>query len=229
MGTQMLPLKFGAIAAIAGALVLTTGTMLHPMDADPGDALAAFTEYAADTHWVASHLTQFLGIALMLVGLVAIRDVVRGDPAEWIARLGMILAVAATSIAAALQAVDGIALKVMVNTWASAPPDQKPGAFMAAFAVRQIETGLASFMAMLFGTTVILYGTAFARSKSFPSWLGFLGVAGGLGTLVGGVLMAGTGFTATEMNVAMPSSLAVVVWMILAGVVLWRRAPRSLR
>lgn len=47
-----------AITAIAGAVLLLIGTILHPMSADPNVPLAAFTEYAADTHWVASHLMQ---------------------------------------------------------------------------------------------------------------------------------------------------------------------------
>jgi hypothetical protein len=46
-----------ASAAISGALLLFVGTYLHPMDADPNASLAAFTEYAADHHWVASTLS----------------------------------------------------------------------------------------------------------------------------------------------------------------------------
>jgi len=75
--------------------------MLHPMGADPGDASAAFTEYAADTHWVATHLTQFLGVALMFVGLVAPSDAVQHEPAGWIARLGVVFG--ASAICAAWQ------------------------------------------------------------------------------------------------------------------------------
>jgi len=219
----LVPPRIGAVAAIAGALFLLVGTMLHPMNADPGNALAAFTEYAADPHWVASHLTQFVGLALMFVGLVAVRDAIQDEPGEWIARLGMLFGVSAMAIAAALQAVDGVALKVVVNNWSSAPLDQKQGAFMAAFAVRQIEIGLASFMAVLFGVTMILYGMALTRSNGFPSWLGWVGAIGGLGTVVGGILLANTGFSMTEMSVAMPFNLVIVIWMILASVVLWRR------
>jgi hypothetical protein len=128
--------------------------MLHPMAADPADALAAFTEYAADPYWVSSHLTQFFGVALMFIGLVALRDTIQKQSVEWVARLGMLFGVCALAVAAALQAVDGVALKRAVNNWANAPLDQKQSAFMAAFAVRQIEIGLASYMALLFGVSV---------------------------------------------------------------------------
>ena len=110
---SLIPPKVGA--------VLTLGTMLHPVDADPGDALAAFTEYAADAHWVATHLTQYLGVALVFVGLVTVRDAIQHEPAGWIARLGVVFGVSALTVAAVLQAVDGIALKVMVDSSSSAP------------------------------------------------------------------------------------------------------------
>ncbi len=67
-----IPLKLGAVTAVAGAIILMVGTMLHPLGADPGDPVAAFTEYAADDLWVGSHLSQFLGVALMFVGLVVL-------------------------------------------------------------------------------------------------------------------------------------------------------------
>jgi hypothetical protein len=56
------------MCAIAGSLLLLLGTYLHPMPADPNDAVAAFTEYAADRLWVASHLTQLAGVTLMVGG-----------------------------------------------------------------------------------------------------------------------------------------------------------------
>ena len=62
--------KIGAVAAIAGALTLFVGTFLHPSEADPNDPLAAFTEYAANRPWIASHLMQLFGIILIVVALV---------------------------------------------------------------------------------------------------------------------------------------------------------------
>lgn len=154
---------------------------------------------------------------------MALRDAIQDEPGEWVARLGLAFGVAAMAIAAALQAVHGVSLKVVVNNWSSAPLEQKQAAFMAAFAVRHIEIGLASFMAVLFGVTVILYGIAVARSKGFPTWLGWVGGIGGTGTVVGGLLSANTGSSMIEMNVAMPFNLVIVVWMILASVFLWQR------
>lgn len=220
----MAPARLEGAAAISGALLLLFGTMLHPMQADPSDAVAAFTEYAADANWVASHLCQFFGIALMFVGLIGVGGAITGEAGEWIARVAVFFAASALALSAALQAVDGVALKTMVDDWFTAPADRNQAAFTAAFAVRQIEIGLASFVAMLFGVTAVLYGVAMSWSKQWPRWLGGLGVIGGLGTFTGGVLSATTGFSALQMNVSMPFNLTVIIWMILAGVILWRQA-----
>jgi Domain of unknown function (DUF4386) len=217
------PPRVGGVAAVAGALALSLGTYLHPLDADPNDAPAAFAEYAANSSWVWTHLGQFFGVALILIGFVAARDAMEEERGAWIARLGLLFGMVALASAAALQAVDGVALKVMVNHWASAPPDQKQSAFMAAFAVRQIEVGMATFLQLLFGATMILYGAAMARSRVFPHWLGWLAAAGGLGMAAGGLLSGSTGFSPGEMTVAMPSSAVAVLWIIMVGVVLWRR------
>ena len=121
--------RFIPIAAISGALFLFAGTYLHPMNADPNVPSAAFTEYAADQHWVASHFMQLLGIALMVAALVLFSRRMTGGPADAAATLGTAGAVASLAVAAALQAVDGVALKGMVNTWASGIGAGKGDAF----------------------------------------------------------------------------------------------------
>ena len=100
-------------------------------------ATAAFAEYAADRIWVATHLGQFLGIAILGVALVAMAAVMEvGRPSAW-ARIGVVGTAASVAAAAALRAVDGVALKVMVDRWAQASGDARMRAFEGAFAVRQ--------------------------------------------------------------------------------------------
>jgi hypothetical protein len=76
--------RIGPIAAILGVGFLCVGTYLHPMSADPNVPLAAFAEYAADHHWVASHLMQLLGVLLMAAALVLLsRRMANGPAADW--------------------------------------------------------------------------------------------------------------------------------------------------
>jgi hypothetical protein len=140
--------RIEATCAIAGSVLLFVGTYLHPLSADPNEAVAAFTEYAADRLWVASHLTQLAGVTLMVAALLCLAQQLESVSGTGWARIAASGAVASLAVATALQAVDGVALKHMVDAWAAAPAAQKEGVFHAAFAVRQVEIGLASLLSL---------------------------------------------------------------------------------
>jgi hypothetical protein len=215
--------RMGATCAIGGTVLLLVGTALHPMGADPSDAVAAFTEYAADQLWVASHLTQLAGITLMVAALLILARQIEAVSGKSWSRLAAGGAVAGLAVAAVLQAVDGIALKAMVDAWAAAPSAQKEMAFHAAFAVRQVEVGLASMLSLLFGLTVSMYGLALLGDRTYPKWVAWLAVVGGMPTIVAGVVMAYTGFSDITMAINMPVSFLLLVWMFTVGVFMWRR------
>jgi hypothetical protein len=213
--------RIGPIAAVAGALFLFVGTYLHPMAADPNVPSAAFSEYARSEYWVAIHLMQLLGVVLITASLVLLsRKMADGPAAEW-ATLGAAGAIASLSVASVLQAVDGVALKVMVDTWAATP---QPTSFSAAFGVRQIEVGLASIGSLMFGLTAAIYGIAILIDGRFPNWLGAVAIIGGIPTAIAGVVIARTGFSSTAMVVNMPSNALLILWMIALGVYGWTRA-----
>jgi len=208
---------------VAGALLLFVGTYLHPMSADPNVPLAAFTEYAASDHWVTIHLMQLFGVVLIATALVLLsRKMSDGPAAEW-ATLGAAGAIASVAIAAALQAVDGVALKFMVDAWAVTPDPAKGAMFDAAFAVRQIEVGLASMTSLMFGITAAIYGFALLIDGRLPKWIGAVAIAGGLPTAIAGVVMAHTGFSNAAMLVGMPSNSVLIIWMLVLGIYGWRK------
>lgn len=95
-----------------------------------------------------------------------------------------------------------------------------------AFAVRQIEIGLASLLSMLFGLTISTFGISMLLSRRFPHWLGWLGCVGGLGMVAAGTALAYTGFSALAMTLSMPASSVLLVWAIAVGAFMWRLAPR---
>ena len=205
--------------------MLFVATLLHPMSTDPNDPAAAFAEYAADSLWVASHLGQFLAVAILGVALVALAATTEpGKPSAW-ARIGVVGTAASIATAAALQAVDGVALKFMVDRWVQASGEARARAFEGAFAVRQIEVGMASLLSVLFGLTIAVFGISMLLGRRFPAWLAWLGLTGGLGTLAAGIAQAYTGFSALAMMLSMPASSILLIWAIVLGVFLWRRAP----
>ena len=216
-------MRGASVAAFGGALLLFGGTILHPSGADPNDAVAAFSEYADDQWWIASHLTQLLGVALIVCALIQLSRLLASGSARGLAWIGAAGSVASLAVAAALQAVDGVALKMMVDAWAAAAEPDKTTLFYAAYGVRQIEVGLASIMSLLFGLTVCVYGVAVIIDRSFVTWMGWLAIIGGVPTAIGGVVIAYTGFSELTMAINMPSSSLILIWMIVLGVLFWRR------
>ncbi len=100
-------------------------------------------------------------------------------------------------------------------------------AFQAAVAVRQIEVGLASMVGLVFGITTTIYGLAVARCSLLPTWLGWVAVGTGISTAVAGIVMAYTGFSKLAMNLSMPASFVLILWVITIGILMYRRAGEA--
>ena len=215
--------RVGATCAIAGAALLFTGAYLHPMGADPNEPVVAFAEYAADRLWVASHLMELAGVAAMVAALLFLTEHLEARRRSSVARIATAGAIASLALAAALQAVDGIALKNMVDAWAAAPASQKEGVFHAAFAVRQIEIGLASMLSLAWGLTATMYGVALLGDERYPKWFAGVAIVGGVPTMVAGVVMAYTGFSGIAMAINMPANLLLLLWMLALGGLMLRR------
>jgi hypothetical protein len=80
------------------------------------------------------------------------------------------------------------------------------------------------------GVSVLATGVAMLRSGLFASWLSWLGivagVAGIVGCLVAGATVDASGSGAADAATSLPA-LAIWVWMVATGVVLWRRAAAA--
>jgi hypothetical protein len=226
MNTTQSLARFGSVASFVGAFLLFVSTLLHPSESDPNIPTAAFAEYAANSIWVWSHLGQFAGVIGIGMSLVAIAATFEsGRAAAW-ARIGLIGTAAAIAVAAALQAVDGVALKVIVDRWAIATGDTRAIVFEAAFSVRQIEIGLASLFSILTGFTLFAFGLAILFSARYPIWLGWIGLLNGLGMVMSGSAQASTGFSGLSMILSMSTSVVLLVWIVAVGIFMWRLAPQ---
>ncbi len=216
-------LRGASVAAFGGALLLFGGTILHPSGADPNDAVAAFSEYAGDQWWIASHLTQLLGVALIVCALIQLSRLLASGSARGLAWIGAAGSIASLAIAAALQAVVGFELKMMVDAWAAAAEPDKTTLFYTTYGVRQIEVGLASITSLLFGLIMCVYGVALISDHRFAKWLGWLPIIGGIPTAIAGVVIAYTGFSGLAMSINMPANSLLLIWIIALGVLFWRR------
>ena len=222
--------RLGAVLAALGAVLLAAGTWLHPMHADPGVAVAAFAEYAAIGRgtWVAGHLLQFGGLAGMVLAVVLLsRTVADGRTTAWV-RLTAVCGAAALATAATLQAVDGVALKAMVDLWSGAAAEDRPGLFAAALAVRQVEIGLDALFALVFAATFLGLAVVLLTAPAGSRRLGALVLATAGAGAVNGVLLALGGFSDASMLATTASVLLGITSLALVALRSWRRqTPRA--
>ena len=209
--------RVGGIFALAGAAVLLATTLLHPATADPSDAAVAFAEYAASDLWVAAHVGQLLGFALLGAALVALAGTLPAGYGAALGRIGAAGAIAMIAVAAVLQAVDGVALKVAVDRWAVAVGEARTRAFEAAFAVRQVEIALAAVLSLLTGATLIAISAAVLAARRHPRWFGALGVIGAVGAIAAGYGYAVAGFSTGPMLTSTIANVLLLAWAAAAS------------
>ena len=116
-------LRLSATLLFVGVLFSFLVGLLHAASGTPNNHTAEFAVYAHSADWTAVHLGQFIGIAVIIAGLLVLFLAlnVLHETAGWTARFAAVSAVVALALYGVLQAVDGVVLKQAVDAWASAP------------------------------------------------------------------------------------------------------------
>jgi hypothetical protein len=159
----------------------------------------------------------------MVVALLLFADNLKSRGGSTVAKIATAGAIISLALAYVLQAVDGIALKAMVDAWAAAPELHRDGIFPAVFAVRQLEIGLASMFSLSMGFTATMFGIALIAEPAYPKWFGWLAIVGGLPTGLAGIAIAYTGFSELSMAINMPANILLLFWMLVLSVFMWRQ------
>lgn len=201
---------------VGGLLLTLLASHEHPAG-DDDNYPVIFAKYANSNDWVAVHLVQFAGVLLLLGGLLVLYRVlqVRGE-VPVLAGIAAAVAIAAAAAWAALQAIDGVALKQAVDAWADASgAAQKAIRFDDAQTVRWAEWGLNTYFRLLLGLTVTLFGFTVTRTGIAARWLGWAGVIGGLSYMASGVAVAYAGFeSGFESAVGIVAQLGFLIFAI---------------
>jgi hypothetical protein len=224
-------LRSGAIAGGSGLVLQIILEHFHPHHAQPNNSLAAFTEYAHATGWTAVHVGQFFGTVLIAFALLVLCRSLGRQPglAGAFASAGGIAVVVVASVFAVQMAVDGVALKHAVDSWASATGTAKTSAFQVAEGVRWLEKGLSGFFHFMNGTALLGLGLSIVSGRTYRSWSGWVAIAAGIGFLAGGASTAAGGFSMKAAMILQPSLLLLAVFLVGSYVSIWRRDMRSLR
>jgi hypothetical protein len=221
----------GSVAFLAGLVIIIVSTIFHPSSQPLTNHPLVFAEYAASKTWIASHIGQFSGVMLVFAGgFVALHRFLASSESsssvvKALALLGLAAAIVAASTFAILQAVDGIALKRAVDSWAGAPADEKVATFRVAEGIRWIEIGTNSIFRILQGSVAVIFGAAIAVSGPLllHRWIGGFGILAGAATIIFGVGIAYVGF-ANQPIVGDLSTFTSLIWLAILGIFMWKKS-----
>jgi Domain of unknown function (DUF4386) len=222
-------LRTGSIAFLAGVIIAVVSTAIHPSTEDPFDHPLVFAEYASDDSWIAVHIGQLAGVILVFAGgFVALYRLLaqsESSTASILALIGLALAIMTTSAIAVLQAVDGIALKMAVDSWVAAPPEDKAITFRVAEGIRFIEYGTNSIFRILQGLVAIMFGVAIIKSRLLNKWIGGAGVIIGATTIYAGIEVAYFAFGYNNIGGLRGISMIIYfIWVGILGSLMWKKS-----
>ncbi len=218
-------LRLSAVLLLVGQLVYIVLTQFHPgIGETPTNRAAVFTEYAADASWIAVHLGQFAGIAILLAGLFALFFALNAQSgaARWTARFGAASAVAALALYGGVQAVDGVANKHADVAWVAASEAEKAARFASAEAIRWLEWGMRSYHDYALGLAFLLIGIAVVLTPRLPRPIGYLMGLTGVAYLAQGWVLGYEGFSQTQSLAIVLGWVLSALWMLWLVLVAWR-------
>ncbi len=220
-------LRIGAVSLIVGFVLIIVHVALLAVDAplsDPGDTEAFIQSIVDSSIWAGIHLLVLVPLLLGVGGLLALYRSITGEPGAALAQLGFAAALmggAITSVSVAI--LGGGAMKELADAWGAAADKEVP--FAVAEATVLISFDIGSWGNLVFyGVAPILYGLAIALTGIYPKWLGWVAVAGGVGGVLIQTVQFSQGVSQVTSGVYVASFLVVNLWLVVIGVLMWRRA-----
>jgi hypothetical protein len=224
-------IRLGAIAGGAGVVSELILEHLHPHKAQPNRSTAAFQEYAHAHVWTGVHVGQFLGTLLIAFSLLVLCQALARQPGGpgALARAAAVVLVVVVAVFAVQMAVDGVALKHAVDSWAAASGPAKTSAFQVADGLRWLEKGLSGFFNLLNGIAVLGLGLSLIASRAHRSWPGWVAIVASVGFIAGGAATATGGFSTRAGALLTPALPLLVVFLAGAYHTMWRSRPQRRR
>ncbi len=231
MQTTRTAYRIAAAAMLVGVvgIVVVTVILLTAVQ-DPFAHIPAASYMRGILHarnaWIAIHLAFAIGSLLKLAGLMGLGDVLEQGPARPIARMGNAMAICGVGLFVVTMVHDGYVHEHMATGWAAASGGAQ-AAWIPIFA-SGIQTTLGMELASIvawFGLAPIAYGISMLSGSTYPRWLSWMGIVGGVGAIVTAITLWTTGYTDFGYSVLYPifATLLPAVWYVGIAVMLWRR------
>ncbi|HXK61425.1 MAG TPA: hypothetical protein PLP42_16185 [Acidobacteriota bacterium] len=220
-------LRIGAISAIVGTPVtMAAGSGFDNLtnQAGPQAVLQTLASYPG-WYWPIVHLGFIFGATLWAFAFVALARSLTPGPSRALGSYGAIAMVLGVAVHIVDSSISGFGLSSLATAWATAPAAEQT------ILVRQADT----FLHIIRGTWVnvlnfysglpfILAGLGIAVGTRYPPWLGWIGLVGGLGSLLMGILM----FLRLDLipqRVYIGFAILASLWLLVIGVLMWVRRP----
>jgi hypothetical protein len=223
-------LRLASALVFGGELLYIAAGVFHPGRVPANQHPEVFAEYANDAYWGAVHMGQFVGMAVLLSGIVLLTFALasRNGRLDWLARLAATSAVVTIALTGVLQAVDGVALKAAADAWLAAPVVDQGARLAATEALRWLEWAVRSYQRTMLGITLILLSAQVVMTARIPRPIGVVMAISGFAYIAQGVVVGAEGFSS---NGTIPGLLAIVLdpaWMIWLVIVAWQK-PQTVR
>ena len=216
-------LKVQGSALIVGSLLGAACNLALPRESD--DARLIERVGTSDL-WTWLHAGLLVSVLLVLVGLHALTRLVAREDSGLASLAAGALVIGGTLMLCAL-AVAGVALRKSADNFIQAAPEDYVATFFVALGFDRLAYGLfAAAGVVLLGVAPVLLSVALYRSGGHRA-LAFGGVvAGVLGAIAGFVQLTAE---ANTFVIYLAASLAVTVWSLAVGVMLWRLGAASVQ
>jgi hypothetical protein len=220
-------LRIGSIVFLAGVAIVIVSTLFHASAEDPSNQPLVFTAYASSNSWTAVHFGQLAGVIMVFAGgfvtlfrLLAQSETLMASALAWI---GVALSIMTAGAFAVLQAVDGVALKMAVDSWVAAPSEEKAITFRVAEGIRFIEYGTNSIFRILQGIVAVIFGVAIIKSNLLSKWICGAGFVIGAFTIYAGLEVTYLGFSGPTTMVGI-SLIIYFIWAGILGGLMWKKS-----
>ena len=219
-------LRIGAVCAILGALVSVAagigfGNLTNETTTE---AILSYVSSRPYWYWPAVHLGFILGALLWVGALTALSGSLVQGVGWALGRWGAASVIVGAAIHIVDSSINGFGLRALADAWAAAPSPEQVSLLGAGDTLLWILGGTwASVVSYFHGVPFVLFGLAVVLDRSYPAWLGWVGVVGGAGSVASGIMMfLSVGTFPGRPYIAF--ALVVSVWMVAMGVLMWRRA-----
>ena len=215
--------RLPATLIFAGILLSFAAGYFHPDHAPANNHVAAFTEYASSRIWTLVHLGNFLGMLIIVAGLLTLQLAlnVQSGTIGLINRFAAVIAGIALALYGVLEAVDGVALKHAVDAWVLAAGSEKLMRFASAESIRWLEWAIRSYQCFTLGLSFLLFGLVVLWTAKIPRVIGLLMSVSALAYFTEGWIVGREGFASDNFLPGLIAILSVVIWSLWLLIVAW--------